>query len=1682
MEGRKVENYVPLEVLRHLNKRIINHTKALGKTLNPGEIWETVKPPDSNNLKVVVLFADVSGYTALTETLSNLGNNDTAFEGTDLLAKNLNLYMGTLVKKLGKNGADVIKFAGDALVAIFKLRLTESEAIEYDEKDIPAQIMEERSGHKLGQGRKLIKVGSMSKLTHKAKNGANKRVMLSQIPSNLASGHETDDEEEEDLSLSLKQKVEDYCEYVTSKALEMQEDQTIGKQKVLTGMSMDILENNLHEMERKLKIQEEERQRPIERFSRQKKKKALQKAEPDDKPVGYDLLKYIVREAKQINDNPKDAHAGNETKTVPPNTRKGAKPHVPVQTEEPHAIYLRVKFGIGVGSINLAHIGGARDKNGGERVEYVAVGDALKQAYDAEGHCNPGDVVLSRKAWKAVRNRVNRVEKKNFFGFNRTKYGPYVKHKMGSGDNNFYRVTLANNAVGYMVPENVKIFLKDRKGGDYRGIVPSSVLYSFIPLSVKPYLETNQLHLEQLVNEIRKVTTIFCNLGLTAEEQAAIQQGHEKAIMRLHSLFKAIQAIVFRMDGQINKFLIDDKGSTLIVCFGLPPLAHEDDGTRAMICARGISGLVPEAKLGISTGMAYCGLIGGDNDRKEYTVIGDCVNVSARLMGKVGTVPIINDGSNKAETGMHVKQKEEKIIIDYETRLSLTRFKSSFFFDKFKKPFDLKGKTALVQAFCFNQSITSIKPMVGGEKRLLCIVENHVENPQKNTRSTPFGKNNQGLTTMPLSFVRSIKSLSYKASVGDLLRLSVKSNGALSSADYQLIWYKTAKIDDVNIGQDVHPDEKLGQLAAEANTESILFFDLKLRTGPDQYIKEEPSEPSKNSRAGAHSQVKLIKDASYKYDLRDLSDMAQFMVKKNPRTNRAVSQHFMTVKEGASALLNASGPPRSRRVADTIYHYKDFLSREFEVDGEPHLGVWYQCEDTMSVIKTLKGVKKKVNTGVQVVVIDGAHGVGKSFAVNHVFNNNNYNLPEDYNYAMNNIRSANAKPGMQSVNLSNNQNKQLVVVNTKCTDQATAAESLFVEISQMVDQIVAYDLRENNSIKGPTQQERSKSLAAAFFRGRKVKSFIVPEGHLAEYEFLGGVFDYEPTERDLDLLEQIKLDDEKKNTWWWANKLAIDRIFARDDMFRAIQEFNVNRRNSVENPSKEPSEADKLLSVLCLVLIGYAEILGPIAVIFEDAQYISPFTQAILLYFCREAHSVNITFVLPCRSLVTNYGSKYLDLRDGVASNADFAKQYGVEEIVMNMISANVSKQFNNDDRKNTVMTRTPTAFPVLEDSRRDSGLAKKLEFSPSGSQSLYNFFDDGDYPIGDMIADSNLLRIRLMQFYRCRLIQVKARREYTASLVKNIMEERFPPNFLIDTLTKKTNGNPLYIKETIMFYQAHKILKLHNPGDGEVADVDSPQIRTRHSRALTRPLEHWYLQNNLLNTKYFKHVPSLVESYCAMVVDHFDVYGQLALKVAALLATFGDKTVDEDVRGCFTFGMILRCHPLMRAQTKEEVEQNLEPEQKIRIKSEWRYIKRSSIIEVQDGHLEGEHGTLYRFGDEWLRMCLLRRLTIPVRENILKKSKELKNNYDNSQQNKVERGRQRRQGGDGGESYASSEINFRSNSLNSTRNTRDGVSEARSNFMPALGRNRSHQKKRFSQIQQWLHERAGNSGVSTSN
>jgi class 3 adenylate cyclase len=75
-----------------------------------------IDAPDAEDFQASVLFADISGFTLLTERLAERGPS-----GVEALARNLNEYFGQLIDIIHEYGGDVVKFAGGAVIAVWRI-------------------------------------------------------------------------------------------------------------------------------------------------------------------------------------------------------------------------------------------------------------------------------------------------------------------------------------------------------------------------------------------------------------------------------------------------------------------------------------------------------------------------------------------------------------------------------------------------------------------------------------------------------------------------------------------------------------------------------------------------------------------------------------------------------------------------------------------------------------------------------------------------------------------------------------------------------------------------------------------------------------------------------------------------------------------------------------------------------------------------------------------------------------------------------------------------------------------------------------------------------------------------------------------------------------------------------------------------------------------------------------------------------------------------------------------------------------------------------------------------------------------------------------------------------------------------------------------------------------------------
>jgi adenylate cyclase len=141
-------------------------------------------------------------------------------------------------------------------------------------------------------------------------------------------------------------------------------------------------------------------------------------------------------------------------------------------------------------------------------------------------------------------------------------------------------------------------------------------------------------NLLQLGGQRRKVTILFADIkGFTALSE---KLEPEKVVEVLNTFFTEMVELVFQHKGALDKFL----GDALMAEFGVP-VEIPQAASHAVACALAMhrrlqemraSGLTPVQgmRIGINTGEAIVGNIGSDK-RMDFTVVGDVVNVAARL-------------------------------------------------------------------------------------------------------------------------------------------------------------------------------------------------------------------------------------------------------------------------------------------------------------------------------------------------------------------------------------------------------------------------------------------------------------------------------------------------------------------------------------------------------------------------------------------------------------------------------------------------------------------------------------------------------------------------------------------------------------------------------------------------------------------------------------------------------------------------------------------------------------------------------------------------------------------------------------------------------------------------------------------------------------------------------------------
>ena len=290
---------------------------------------------------------------------------------------------------------------------------------------------------------------------------------------------------------------------------------------------------------------------------------------------------------------------------------------------------LRMKIGLSAGELLEVHAGGEFS-----RWEYVLAGAPMANMSSAENQAEAGQIVVDQTVWQHIEGR-------DLKSINLEQGLPAdLEHNTSHvfGDEiapGFYTIThfwcnLPPTPLAAPTWSHLEPAVATKVAATLRGYIPGAIASN---------LESGH---RDMLAELKPMTVCFIGFS-------GIDYDHEpEAGSRLSNFMLDAQKVIYHYEGSVNKLAIGDKGSVLLVLFGAPPFFHEDDEALGVACALELDQVAAryqlELRVGLAAGPLFAGPLGAPQ-RREYSVIGDTVNLAARLMQKAEAGQVLVDQS-----------------------------------------------------------------------------------------------------------------------------------------------------------------------------------------------------------------------------------------------------------------------------------------------------------------------------------------------------------------------------------------------------------------------------------------------------------------------------------------------------------------------------------------------------------------------------------------------------------------------------------------------------------------------------------------------------------------------------------------------------------------------------------------------------------------------------------------------------------------------------------------------------------------------------------------------------------------------------------------------------------------------------------------------------------------------------
>lgn len=315
---------------------------------------------------------------------------------------------------------------------------------------------------------------------------------------------------------------------------------------------------------------------------------------------------------------------------------------------------LQMSIGIGSGPLFMVNLGSE------EGMEFVVMGQAMSRMARAQSCASAGEVVIDSTALRQI--------------------APYaVTQPRGNDFHQLLHLRKPVPELGVAMSNLPPLTSPPSSNDDLLTWMADAVRYI---RALSPFLPPGMM--DRLVfdpepvllgGEYRPVTVVFANFRGVDEIIEALGESRVAEITGiLNSYFTSMRDLITVYGGMVNKVDPYTVGHRIMALFGAPR-AHIDDPERAIRAALEMQRAIApfskletsggtfsiEQRIGVNTGMVFAGNVGAPT-RREYSVMGDGVNLAARLMGVAAEGQILISHSTAEESGGVVLFREQQPV------------------------------------------------------------------------------------------------------------------------------------------------------------------------------------------------------------------------------------------------------------------------------------------------------------------------------------------------------------------------------------------------------------------------------------------------------------------------------------------------------------------------------------------------------------------------------------------------------------------------------------------------------------------------------------------------------------------------------------------------------------------------------------------------------------------------------------------------------------------------------------------------------------------------------------------------------------------------------------------------------------------------------------------------------------